>query len=120
MSSRARARRQTKGSPVPIRPANLATMSATIAGAISGLSSKQEQAPPVRVTFESGYQQTVANGGCRTLKTGQGGVVEIASDSKVKFALFAGTSCQGSRALASGHGSVSFGDPVLAGAIVIG
>ncbi|NYH52367.1 hypothetical protein HNR06_001956 [Nocardiopsis arvandica] len=96
-------------------------MSATIAGAIAGLSSREEdQAPPVRVTFESGYEQTLENGGCRTLKTGQGGVTGIATESKVKFALFAGTSCQGSRALASGHGSVSFGDPVLAGAIVIG
>jgi hypothetical protein len=105
---------------VPIRPANLATMSATIAGAIAGLSSRDDQAPPVRVTFESGYQQTVENGGCRTLKTGQGGVTEVSTEAKVKFALFSGTSCQGSRALASGHGTVTFGDPVLAGAIVIG
>ena len=105
---------------MPIRPANLATMSATIAGAIAGLSSKEDQAPPVRVTFESGYRQTVENGGCRALKNGQGGVTEISTDSKVKFALFSGNSCQGSRALASGHGTVSFGDPVLAGAIVIG
>ncbi|MFD6948809.1 hypothetical protein A6A08_14860 [Nocardiopsis sp. TSRI0078] len=105
---------------MPIRPANLATMSATIAGAIAGLSNREEQAPPVRVTFESGYEQTLENGGCRTLKTGQGGVTGITTESKVRFALFAGTSCQGSRALASGHGSVSFGDPVLAGAIVIG
>ena len=105
---------------MPIRPANLATMSATIAGAIAGLSSRQDQAPPVRVTFESGYQQTVENGGCRTLYLKDRGVTEIYTESRVKFALFAGTSCQGSRALASGHGSVSFGDPVLAGAIVIG
>ncbi len=109
-----------KGNPVPIRPANLATMSATIAGAIAGLSNREDQAPPVKITFESGFQQTVEQGGCRALKTGQGGVTAIATEAKVKFALFAGTSCQGSRALASGHGSVSFGDPVLAGAIVIG
>ncbi|WP_285733138.1 hypothetical protein [Nocardiopsis sp. ATB16-24] len=105
---------------MPIRPANLATMSATIAGAIAGLTQREEQAPQVRVTFESGYEQKVENGGCRTLKTGQGGVTGITTEGKVKFALFSGTSCQGSRALASGHGSVSFGDPVLAGAIVIG
>ena len=100
---------------MPIRPANLATMSATIAGAIAGLSQREEQAPQVRVTFESGYEQKVENGGCR-----QGGVTGITTEGKVRFALFSGTSCQGSRALASGHGSVSFGDPVLAGAIVIG
>ncbi|WP_159944169.1 MULTISPECIES: hypothetical protein [unclassified Nocardiopsis] len=105
---------------MPIRPANLATMSATIAGAIAGLSHREEQAPTVRVTFESGYEQIVENGGCRALKTGQGGVTGITTEGKAKFALFSGTSCQGSRALASGHGSVSFGDPVLAGAIVIG
>lgn len=102
---------------MPIRPANLATMSATIAGAISGMANEEETAP-VRVTFESGHEQTVENGGCRVLETGQGGVVEI--DGESRFALFAGTSCQGSRTLASGHGSVRFGTPVLAGAIVIG
>ncbi|GAB3711979.1 hypothetical protein [Nocardiopsis oceani] len=102
---------------MPIRPANLATMSATISGAISGMSSKDKTAP-VLVTFESGHEQTVENGGCRILETGQGGVVEIEGESR--FALFAGTSCQGSRSLASGHGSVRFGTPVLAGAIVIG
>ncbi|WP_026117334.1 hypothetical protein [Nocardiopsis alkaliphila] len=102
---------------MPIRPANLATMSATIAGAISGMAN-EEEAAPVRVTFESGHEQTVENGGCRVLETGQGGVVEI--DGESRFALFAGTSCQGSRTLASGHGSVLFGTPVLAGAIVIG
>ena len=102
---------------MPIRPANLATMSATISGAISGMSSKDETAP-VLVTFESGHEQSVENGGCRTLETGQGGVVEIEGGSR--FALFAGTSCQGSRSLASGSGSVRFGTPVLAGAIVIG
>lgn len=105
---------------MPIRPTNLATMSATIAGAISGISSKGGPADTVRVTFESGFEQTVENGGCRSLKTGQGGVTEISSTSGTRFALFAGTSCQGSRALASGHGTVTFGDPVLAGAIVIG
>ena len=109
-----------KGNPVPIRPANLATMSATIAGAIAGLSNREGRTPPVKITFESGFQQTVEQGGCRMLKTGQGGVTAITTETRVKFALFAGTSCQGSRALASGHGSVSFGDPVLAGAIVIG
>ncbi|GHD35159.1 hypothetical protein [Nocardiopsis kunsanensis] len=104
---------------MPIRPANLATMSATIAGAISGMSDKDDK-DTVRVVFESGYEQIVENGGCRPLETGQGGVVTIDGDSSVRFALFAGTSCQTSRALASGHGSVSFGDPVLAGAVVIG
>ncbi|MET9713103.1 hypothetical protein ACFW3Z_18840 [Nocardiopsis alba] len=103
---------------MPIRPAHLATMSATIADAISGLSSEEEETAPVHVTFESGHRQTVDNGGCRVLETGQGGVVEIEGESR--FALFAGTSCQGSRTLASGHGAVRFGTPVLAGAIVIG
>ncbi|MCY9786255.1 hypothetical protein KIK06_20380 [Nocardiopsis sp. EMB25] len=105
---------------MPIRPANLATMSATIAGAVSGMSNGEDDAATVRITFESGFEQTVRNGGCRTLKTGQGGVVEIDSEANVRFALFSGTSCQGSRALASGHGTVRFGNPVLAGAIVIG
>lgn len=105
---------------MPIRPANLATMSATIAGAISGLSRKGDETATVRVTFESGHQQSLNNGGCRPLETGQGGVTEVATEARVKFALFAGTSCQSSRALASGHGTVSFADPVLAGAIVIG
>lgn len=105
---------------MPIRSTNLATMSATIAGAISGLSNKGERSGAVRVTFESGHEQVVEHGGCRTLETGQGGVVEISGESRVKFALFAGTSCQGSRALASGRGTVSFGDPILAGAVVIG
>lgn len=105
---------------MPIRPTNLATMSATIAGAISGMSNKDDKETTVRIVFESGHEQLVDNGGCRPLETGQGGVVTIDSDSKVRFALFAGTSCQGSRALASGHGSVTFGDPVLAGAVVIG
>ncbi|MEV2278446.1 hypothetical protein AB0I72_22940 [Nocardiopsis sp. NPDC049922] len=105
---------------MPIRPANLATMSATIAGAVSGLTNREDDSSTVRVTFESGFEQTVRNGGCRTLKTGQGGVVEVDSEAGVRFALFSGTSCQGSRALASGHGAVRFGDPVLAGAIVIG
>ncbi|MEU3015781.1 MULTISPECIES: hypothetical protein [unclassified Nocardiopsis] len=103
---------------MPIRPANLATMSATIAGAISGMASKKEDTAPMRVTFESGHEQSVENGGCRVLETGQGGVVEI--EGEYRFALFAGTSCQGSRTLASGQGSVRFGTPVLAGAIVIG
>lgn len=94
-------------------------MSATIAGAISGMSDKDDK-DTVRVVFESGYEQIVENGGCRPLETGQGGVVTIDGDSSVRFALFAGTSYQTSRALASGHGSVSFGDPVLAGAVVIG
>lgn len=105
---------------MPIRSTNLATMSATISEAISGLSNKKEQARTVRVTFESGHEQMVEHGGCRTLETGQGGVVEISGGPGVKFAFFSGTSCQGSRALASGKGTVSFGDPVLAGAVVIG
>lgn len=105
---------------MPIRPTNLATMSATIAGAIAGLSSREETSVVVTVTFESGHRQVVEGGGCRTLETGQGGVVGVESEGRARFALFAGTSCQGSRALASGNGSVRFGDPVLAGAIVIG
>jgi len=105
---------------VPIRPTNLATMSATIAGAIAGLTNKKERVKTVRVTFESGHEQMVEHGGCRTLETGQGGVVEISGEPRVKFAFFSGTRCQGSRALASGNGTVSFGDPVLAGAVVIG
>ncbi|MFV2198075.1 hypothetical protein [Nocardiopsis sp. LOL_012] len=105
---------------MPIRPQNLATMSATIAGAVSGLTGEEKDSSTVRVVFESGFEQDVRNGGCRTLTTGQGGVVEVASEAGTRFALFAGTSCQGSRALASGSGNVRFGDPVLAGAIVIG
>nr|WP_221442253.1 hypothetical protein [Nocardiopsis algeriensis] len=95
-------------------------MSATISGAVAGLSGRGEQDLPVRITFESGHHQDVRQGGCRVLETGQGGVTGISGGPRVRFALFSGTSCQGSRALASGSGTVTFGTPVLAGAVVIG
>ncbi|MBV2365146.1 phosphatase [Streptomonospora nanhaiensis] len=105
---------------MPIRPANLATMSATIAGALAGMRAGDEPPRPVTVVFESGHRQVVEGGGCRTLESDQGGVVAIETQVATRYALFAGTSCQGGRAVASGSGSVSFGDPVLAGAIVLG
>ncbi|MFC3998360.1 phosphatase [Nocardiopsis sediminis] len=104
---------------MPIRPANLATMSATIAGALAGMSGR-DRTRPVTVTFESGHRQVVEGGGCRVLDSDQGGVVAIETESPTKFALYAGNSCQGARAVASGSGSVTFGDPLLAGAIVLG
>ncbi|QBI52100.1 phosphatase [Streptomonospora litoralis] len=106
---------------MPIRPANLATMSATIAGALSGMrAGRADSVRPVTVTFESGHEQVVDTGGCRALEADQGGVVAIEADAVAKYALFAGTSCQGGRAVTSGRGSVTFSQPVLAGAIVLG
>ncbi|GAB3439735.1 hypothetical protein GCM10027570_04390 [Streptomonospora sediminis] len=105
---------------MPIRPANLATMSATIAGALSGMRAGKDSVRPVTVTFESGHRQVVDSGGCRALESDQGGVIAIESDTAAKYALFAGTSCQGTRAVTSGRGSATFRQPVLAGAIVLG
>ncbi|GAA1762929.1 MULTISPECIES: phosphatase [Streptomonospora] len=106
---------------MPIRPANLATMSATIAGARSGMRSERDEAvKPVTVTFESGHRQVVDSGGCRALESEQGGVIAIETDDDARYALFAGTSCQGGRAITSGRGSTTFSQPVLAGAIVLG
>lgn len=106
---------------MPIRPTNLATMSATIAGALSGMRSDSERTiRPVTVTFESGHRQVVDTGGCRSLESDQGGVVAIEAEAASKYALFLGTSCQGGRAVTSGRGSVNFSQPVLAGAIVLG
>ncbi|WP_046470462.1 hypothetical protein [Allosalinactinospora lopnorensis] len=105
---------------MPIRPANLATMSATIAGALGGVPAGESRPPKVTLTFESGYQQVIDGGGCRVLTSGEGGVTAIDTESPTKYALFAGTNCQTGRAVASGSGSVRFGDPVLAGAIVLG
>ncbi|MDA8369443.1 MAG: phosphatase [Nocardiopsaceae bacterium] len=101
---------------MPIRPANLATMSAAIADALAGASA----GTTATVTFESGHRQAVEGGGCRTLDAAQGGVVAIETTDPVKYALFAGTTCQGTRAVASGSGSATFDTPVLAGAIVLG
>jgi hypothetical protein len=95
-------------------------MSATIAGAAAGMSAGGAATRPVTVVFESGHRQTVEGGGCRVLDSDQGGVVAIDTEAPTKYALFAGTTCQGGRAIASGSGSVAFGDPVLAGAIVLG
>ncbi|MBB6173970.1 hypothetical protein HNR23_004030 [Nocardiopsis mwathae] len=95
-------------------------MSATIAGALAGLSGPEHRARPVTVTFESGHRQVVEGGGCRVLDSEQGGVVSIGTEVPTRYALFAGTSCQGGQAIATGSGSVTFGDPVLAGAIVVG
>ncbi|GAA4897003.1 phosphatase [Streptomonospora salina] len=106
---------------MPIRPTNLATMSATIAGALSPTRSDSgDTVRPVTVTFESGHRQVVDTGGCRSLESAQGGVVAIEAEAAAKYALFAGTSCQGGRAIASGRGPATFGDPILAGAIVLG
>ncbi|CAM4201760.1 phosphatase [Nocardiopsis rhodophaea] len=105
---------------MPIRPANLATMSATIAGALAGMSGTAGHVRPVTVTFESGHEQVVEAGGCRVLDADQGGVVSIGTEAPTRYALYEGTSCQGGQALATGSGSVTFGDPVPAGAIVVG
>ncbi|ASU82082.1 phosphatase [Nocardiopsis gilva YIM 90087] len=105
---------------MPIRPANLATMSATIAGALAGMSGAADRERPVTVTFESGHRQVVEAGGCRVLDADQGGVVSIGTEVPTRYALYEGTSCQGGRAIATGSGSVTFNDPVLAGAIVVG
>ncbi|MFD0773733.1 phosphatase [Streptomonospora algeriensis] len=106
---------------MPIRPTNLATMSATIAGALSGMRSDSDRSVrPVTVTFESGHRQVVDTGGCRALESDQGGVMSIEAEPAAKYALFIGDSCQGGRAVTSGRGSVTFSQPVLAGAIVLG
>nr|WP_155999056.1 phosphatase [Streptomonospora sp. PA3] len=96
-------------------------MSATIAGALSGMRpARDESVRPVTVTFESGHRQVVDAGGCRALACDQGGVVAIETGPGSKYALFAGDTCQGGRAITSGRGSVTFSQPVLAGAIVLG
>ncbi|RNL84392.1 hypothetical protein [Halostreptopolyspora alba] len=105
---------------MPIRPANLATMSATIAGTTGTGGPDDSEPSRVTLTFESGYQQVVEGGGCRALEPGEGGVTAVDTPAPTKFALFTGTSCQTGRAVASGNGSVRFGSPILAGAIVLG
>ncbi|MDA2805572.1 phosphatase [Nocardiopsis suaedae] len=102
---------------MPIRSANLATMSATIAGAKAGTRGGPGRAV---VVFESGHRQEVEGGGCRRLDAEQGGVVSVETEKATRFALFKGTSCQGGKADATGTGPVTFGVPVLAGAIVLG
>ncbi|GAB3478496.1 phosphatase [Nocardiopsis coralliicola] len=104
---------------MPIRPANLATMSATLAGARGHRGGERSRAS-VTVVFESGHRQEVEGGGCRPLDSEQGGVVALEADSDTKFALYSGTSCQGGRAIATGSGAVDFGVALLAGAIVLG
>lgn len=105
---------------MPVRPVNLATMSATIAGACGTSGTGDATTRSAAVTFESGYRQVVAGGGCRLLACGQGGVVGVDADTSVRYALFAGTACQGGRVVASGNGPAGFDAPVLAGAIVVG
>lgn len=105
---------------MPIRPTNLATMSATIAGTTDAGGPDDSEPSRVTLTFESGHQQVVEGGGCRALDSEEGGVTAIDTPAPTKFALFAGTNCQTVRAVASGNGSVRFDAPILAGAIVLG
>lgn len=105
---------------MPIRPASLATMSAAIAGVANSGAGERYEPAPVTVTFESGEQQVVSEGGCQRLATGQGGLTEVTTSEETRFVIFSGPQCRGARILASGQGPTRFATPVAAGSIVIG
>lgn len=95
-------------------------MSAAIAGAVRATSSDEYTPSPTTLTFESGRQQIVSDGGCHTLLTGQGGLVSVHTDAGGRYVLFSGQQCRGSRIVASGEGSIEFSAAVQANSIVIG
>ncbi|RCV48875.1 hypothetical protein [Marinitenerispora sediminis] len=108
---------------MPIRPANLATMSAAIAGAVSSAAPDQAGRGPVTVVYASGHHQTVEGLGRRALESGEGGVVAVRADSGTRYVLFADAALPPGgrdRTLHSGAGPVSFATPVRAGAIALG
>ncbi|QVQ50582.1 hypothetical protein J4H86_16955 [Spiractinospora alimapuensis] len=105
---------------MPVRPTSLATMSAAIAGAVRATSPDDYAPSPTTLTFESGRQQMVSEGGCHTLVTGQGGLVSVHTTPEGRYVLFSGPQCRGSRIVASGEGSIEFSAPVQANSIVIG
>ncbi|TDQ55250.1 hypothetical protein [Actinorugispora endophytica] len=105
---------------MPIRPQNLATMSATIAGAASSAANRRPGAGPVTVVFETGYRQVVEGPTGRPLAHGQGGIVALETGEDTRHTLFAGATCHPTLLLRSGRGPAAFEVPVRAGSIKIG
>ncbi|MFC7326340.1 hypothetical protein [Marinactinospora rubrisoli] len=107
---------------MPIRPTNLATMSAAIAGAVAAAAPEQAGYGPVTVVYASGHRQTVGQAGRCALAAEEGGVVAVQAAPRTRYALFADAAppAGGDRTLHAGDGPVSFPTPVRARAISLG
>lgn len=105
---------------MPIRPQNLATMSATIAGVVDAAADRRRADGPVTVVFESGHRQVVAGPAGRPLARDHGGIVALEAGAGTRYTLFAGITCHPTLVLRSGRGPAAFDIPVRAGSITVG
>lgn len=118
---------------MPIRPAHLATMSATIADAVrpsidgavrrsslGGASAVPSVSGPVTIVFESGHRQMVDGAGTTELVRGHGGIVKLEARARTDYAVYADAACTRVKRLRSGSGPARFIAPIHAAAIVLG
>ncbi|PSK99532.1 hypothetical protein CLV63_103257 [Murinocardiopsis flavida] len=109
---------------MPIRPANLATMSATIAAVVRPEAGADAVAPtalgPVTITYESGYRQVVEAAGATELADGHGGIVELEAGTRTGYELYADAACSRAKRLRAGNGPARFLAPLHAHTIVLG
>lgn len=109
---------------MPIRPANLATMSAAIAAVVRPEVGLDDAAPtrfdPVTITYESGYRQVAEGEGAIELVGGHGGIVELETGPRTNYGLYADAACSRTKRLRSGKGPARFLAPLHARTIVLG